>query len=71
MSDKICRLDKSRVLAVEEGIGHLCFFCTDKGRNVWRLVGYDEFGELWICEHCWDLAEDAKSDDLNSDIAAP
>jgi hypothetical protein len=23
-----------------------------------RLVGYDEYGELWICQDCWEAAPD-------------
>ena len=31
-----------------------CYLCSGKPTGTWRLVGYDEYGELWICQLCWD-----------------
>ena len=32
-----------------------CYLCAGSGHGVWRLVGYDEYGELWICSACWEV----------------
>lgn len=32
-----------------------CYLCSGQGEGIWMLVGYDEFGELWICSPCWEV----------------
>jgi len=58
MVKQIRPIDKSQVLALEEGAGYTCFSCAERGDGIWRLVGYDEYGELWICQDCWEAAPD-------------
>lgn len=65
--DKGYRINKARIYAVEEGAAHLCFLCAQRVEGTWRMVGFDEFGELWICQHCWDLTPDVDKNDFNSD----
>ena len=31
-----------------------CSMCGDKHPGIWRMVGYDQFGEIWICPTCWE-----------------
>lgn len=61
------RINKASIYAVEADAVHRCFLCAEKTRGAWRMVGFDEFGELWICQHCWDITPDVNENDFNSD----
>ena len=43
-----------------------CYLCAGSGHGVWRLVGYDEYGELWICSACWEVHQ-SDEDPLQED----
>lgn len=51
-------INKKGIYCYEENTHHVCFHCCKKKITVWRMIGYDEFGELWICLECWDQAMD-------------
>jgi hypothetical protein len=51
------RID-SMIKSYDGGNGHICFNCSRQPKGIWRLIGYligyDEYGELWICQLCWE-----------------
>jgi hypothetical protein len=51
-------LNKQKQYRSEENAQRFCFYCSGRKVTNWRMIGYDEFGELWICQHCWDQAID-------------
>lgn len=51
-------LNKQKQYRCEENTQRFCFHCSGRKVTRWRLVGFDEFGELWICQQCWDQAID-------------
>lgn len=60
-------LNKQKQYRYEENTQRFCFYCSGRKVTGWRKVGYDEFGELWICQQCWDQAMDtsqAQPDEL-------
>ena len=59
-------IDKSQVLRIEQGAGHTCFACAGHPAGTWRLLGYDEYGQLWLCQSCWEAAPDLPRDDLQA-----
>jgi hypothetical protein len=43
-----------RIENLEKNASRHCYICSGKSNGIWRLVGYDEYGELWICQSCFD-----------------
>lgn len=63
-----------RIENLDKNDSRNCYICSGKSIGTWRLVGYDEYGELWICQPCWnklpsheDPAFDTKSEKQDID----
>jgi len=51
-------INKQKDHPYEENSNRTCFHCSESKTTNWRMVGFDEYGELWICPECWDQATD-------------
>jgi hypothetical protein len=62
MTNRPSHILKQRIYPYEESACHFCLHCAREKVTEWRMVGYDEHGELWICQKCWDQAIDTSQE---------